>query len=182
MTQLAEWWSEWQEHLLCGSLKIYCIALDENYQGADDEVNTETPLVAFLCYTAFLYFDKSSYQVDGTPPPTISRSGQPIRYAPPIDYPLIAYNAPTLADVAAGKKRKMTSTKKTIQKNPSSSCRTLAFASAPDADVPTDAHDLASPDIAAEDTDEEDIQEIASQTSPIVQVLRLLIHHLLTDI
>ena len=76
----------------------------------------------------------------------------------------------------------MTSTKKTIQKNPSSSNRTLAIVSAPDADVPTDAHDLASLDIAAEDTDEEDIQKIASQTSPIVQVLRLLIHHLLTDI
>jgi hypothetical protein len=58
-----------------GSLKIYYIALDENYQGADDEVNTETSLVAFLCYTTFLYSDKSSYQVDGTPPPTISRSG-----------------------------------------------------------------------------------------------------------
>ena len=26
-----QWWSEWQEHLFCGSLKIYCIALDENY-------------------------------------------------------------------------------------------------------------------------------------------------------
>ena len=36
-----QWWSEWQEHLFCGSLKVYCIALDENYQGADDEVNTE---------------------------------------------------------------------------------------------------------------------------------------------
>ena len=35
-----QWWSEWQEHLFCGSLKIYCIALDENYQSADDEINT----------------------------------------------------------------------------------------------------------------------------------------------
>ena len=24
-----QWWSEWQEHLFCGSLKVYCIALDE---------------------------------------------------------------------------------------------------------------------------------------------------------
>ena len=31
-----QWWSEWQEHLFCGSLKIYCIALVENYQSADD--------------------------------------------------------------------------------------------------------------------------------------------------
>jgi len=62
--------------------------LDENYQGADDEV-------------------------DGTPPPTISRSGQPIKYSPPTNYPLIGYDAPTLADVATGRKRKMTGTKRT---------------------------------------------------------------------
>ena len=42
-----QWWSEWQEHLFCGSLKIYCIALDENYQSADNEVNTETSLAVF---------------------------------------------------------------------------------------------------------------------------------------
>ena len=30
----AQWWSKWQEHLFCGSLKIYCLALDENYQSA----------------------------------------------------------------------------------------------------------------------------------------------------
>jgi hypothetical protein len=82
-----------------------------------------------------LHSDKSSYQVDGTPPPTISKSGLPIRYAPPTDYPLIGYNAPTLADVAAGKKRKVTSTKKTIQKTPGSSSRTLIIALAPNADV-----------------------------------------------
>ena len=35
-----QWWSEWQEHLFCGSLKIYCIALDENYKSANDEINT----------------------------------------------------------------------------------------------------------------------------------------------
>jgi len=32
----AQWWSEWQEHLFCWSLKIYYIPLDENYQGAED--------------------------------------------------------------------------------------------------------------------------------------------------
>ena len=55
-----QWWSEWQEHLFCGSLKIYCIALDENYQSADDEVNTKTFLAASLSYIAFLYLDKPS--------------------------------------------------------------------------------------------------------------------------
>jgi len=35
---VTQWWSEWQEVLFCGSLKVYCIALDEDYQGADDEV------------------------------------------------------------------------------------------------------------------------------------------------
>ena len=55
-----QWWSEWQEHLFCGSLKIYCIALDENYQSADDEVNTETSLAVFLSYTAFLHPNKPS--------------------------------------------------------------------------------------------------------------------------
>ena len=135
-----QWWSEWQDHLFCGSLKVYCIALDENYQGVDDEVNTEQiPLVAFSYYTVFLYSDKSSYQANGTPPPTVSRSGQPIRYVPPTDYPLIGYNAPTLADMAAGKKQKVTSTKKTIQKTPGSFSRTLTIASAPNADVPADA-------------------------------------------
>ena len=95
-------------------------------------------------YTAFLYPDKSSYQVDGTPPPTVSRSGQPIRYAPPTDYPLIGYNAPTLADVAAGKKRKITSTKKIFQKTSGSSSRTLTIESALNADVPADATPLRS--------------------------------------
>ena len=42
----------------------------------------------------------------------ISKSGQPINYSPPTNYPLIVYDAPSLADVAAGKKRKITSTKK----------------------------------------------------------------------
>ena len=30
-----------------------------------------------------------------------------MKYSPPTNYPLIGYDAPTLADVAAGKKRKM---------------------------------------------------------------------------
>ena len=42
-----QWWSEWQDHLFCGSLKVYYITLDENYQSADDEVNTENFLAVF---------------------------------------------------------------------------------------------------------------------------------------
>ena len=42
-----QWWSEWQDDLFCGSLKVYCITLDENYQSADDEVNTENFLAVF---------------------------------------------------------------------------------------------------------------------------------------
>jgi len=41
--------------------------------------------------------------------------------------------------MAAGKKQKVTSTKKTIQKTPGSFSRTLTIASAPNADVPADA-------------------------------------------
>jgi hypothetical protein len=140
-----QWWSEWQDHLFCRLLKVYCIALDENYQGAEDEVNTENFSCCFLMlYCLFHILTKSSYQVDSTPPPTISRSRQPIRFSPSTDYPLIGYNAPTLADVTAGKKRKMTSTKKTVQKTPSSSSRTLTIASALDADVSADASPLRS--------------------------------------
>ena len=67
----------------------------------------------------------------------VSRSGQPIKYSPPTNYPLIGYDAPTLADVAAGKKHKMTSTKKTAQKTHDSSSQVLIIASAPN-DTPTD--------------------------------------------
>ena len=50
----AQWWSEWQEHLFYGSLKIYCIALDENYQSIDDEVNIKLSLVFILyCSSTF---------------------------------------------------------------------------------------------------------------------------------
>jgi len=137
--------------------------------------------------------------VDGTSHPTISRSGPPIKYSPPTNYPLIGYDAPTLADVAAGRKRKMISTKRTAQKTQVSSGPTLAITSAPDADVPTDAVSSPSegnrqlltffflttthtlpiisfriPIIATEDTNEDDTQEVTSQTSPIVQVLRFV--------
>ena len=93
----------------------------------------------FSSHTASSYFDKYLQQVDDTPPPTISGSGQPIRYSPPTNYPLINYDAPTLADVTIGKKRKMSSTKKTAQKTHGSSSQVLTITSAPDADAPTDA-------------------------------------------
>ena len=51
----AQWWSEWQEHLFCGSLKIYCIALDENYQGTDDEVHTEISVVFPILYHLLVF-------------------------------------------------------------------------------------------------------------------------------
>jgi len=49
----AQWWSKWQEHLFCGSLKIYCLALDENYQSVDDEINIETSLTVFFLTLLF---------------------------------------------------------------------------------------------------------------------------------
>ena len=33
-----QWWSEWQEHIFCKATNLYCIALNENYQAADNEV------------------------------------------------------------------------------------------------------------------------------------------------
>jgi hypothetical protein len=37
-TPFTQWWSEWQEHLFCRAVSLYCIALNENYQAAIDEV------------------------------------------------------------------------------------------------------------------------------------------------
>ena len=56
----AQWWSEWQEHLFCGPLRIYCIALNENYQGTDDEVPTEISLLYFSPYITSLHSNKYS--------------------------------------------------------------------------------------------------------------------------
>ena len=92
----------------------------------------------FSFHTASSYSDKYLQQVDDTSPPTISRSGQPIKYCPPTNYPLIGYDTPTVADVAAGKKCKITSTKRIAQKTQSPSGHALTIASAPDANAPTD--------------------------------------------
>ena len=95
--------------------------------------------------------------------------------------------------------------RETAQKTQVSSGPTLAITSALDADVPTDAVSSPSegnrqlltffflttthtlliisfciPIIATEDTNEDDTQEVTSQTSPIVQVIYLSIYHSLT--
>jgi hypothetical protein len=40
-TPFIQWWSEWQEHIFCKSANLYCIALNENYQAVDDEVQNQ---------------------------------------------------------------------------------------------------------------------------------------------
>ena len=61
MTLLADWqiapfatnsfiqgWSEWQEHIFCKSANLYCIALDNNYQSGEHEVQAKsTPTMSF---------------------------------------------------------------------------------------------------------------------------------------
>ena len=51
----------------------------------------------------------------------ISRSGQPINYALLADNPNIGYGAPTLTDVATGRKRKVPNIKVTTHKKKKSS-------------------------------------------------------------
>ena len=43
-TYFTQWWSEWQEHRFCRTINHYCIALNENYQAANDEVWTRIDL------------------------------------------------------------------------------------------------------------------------------------------
>ena len=68
----------------------------------------------------------------------VSKSGQPINYAPPTNKPHIGHDAPSLADVAAGRKHKITSTKKPARKTQGSSSQTLAITSASHADASAD--------------------------------------------
>ena len=42
-----QWWSEWQEHLFCRSVNLYCIAMNNNYQAAEDEVQIKSILMTF---------------------------------------------------------------------------------------------------------------------------------------
>jgi hypothetical protein len=61
-------------------------------------------------------FDFYFSQDDDQNPPTISRSDQPINYALPADKPNIGLDAPTLTDVATGRKHKLSYTKVTTCK------------------------------------------------------------------
>jgi hypothetical protein len=60
-TPFIQWWSEWQEHIFCKSANLYCIALDNNYQSGENEVQAKStptmslstsclqPLTSTLC-------------------------------------------------------------------------------------------------------------------------------------
>jgi len=76
----------------------------------------------------FASFNHHFLQDDDRDPPTISRSGQPINYALPADKPNISYGAPTLTDVATGKKRKLSYTKVTTRKKKKSPGQSSAAA------------------------------------------------------
>jgi len=67
-------------------------------------------------------------QDDDRNPPTISRSGQPINYALPADKPNIGHNAPSLTDVATGRKCKLPITKVTSCKKKKSPGQSSAVA------------------------------------------------------
>ena len=85
-------------------------------------------------------FNFYSLQDDDRNPPTISRSGQPINYALPADKPNIGYGAPTLTDVATGRKRKVSYTKITTRKkkkSPGQSSVAAAFETDALVDIPS---------------------------------------------
>ena len=42
-TPFIQWWSEWQEHIFCKSANLYCMALDNNYQSGENEVEVKLP-------------------------------------------------------------------------------------------------------------------------------------------
>ena len=42
-TPFIQWWSEWQEHIFYKSANLYCIALDNNYQSGENEVQAINP-------------------------------------------------------------------------------------------------------------------------------------------
>ena len=47
-TPFIQWWSEWQEHIFCKSANLYCMALDNNYQSGENEVQVKFPPTIFL--------------------------------------------------------------------------------------------------------------------------------------
>ena len=47
-TPFIQWWSEWQEHIFCKSANLYRMALDNNYQSGENEVQVKFPSTTFL--------------------------------------------------------------------------------------------------------------------------------------
>ena len=47
-TPFTQWWLEWQEHIFCKSVNLYCIALNNNYQTSENEVHTKSTFTTFL--------------------------------------------------------------------------------------------------------------------------------------
>jgi len=82
-------------------------------------------------------FNFYSLKDDDRNPPTISRSGQPINYALPANKPNIGYGAPTLTDVATGRKCKVSYTKVTTHTKKKSPGQSSA-AAASQTDTPID--------------------------------------------
>ena len=51
-TPFIQWWSEWQEHIFCKSANLYCMALNENYQAVNNEVQNQP---CSPCYIAIFF-------------------------------------------------------------------------------------------------------------------------------
>ena len=47
-TPFTQWRSEWQEHIFCKSVNLYCIAMNNNYQTGENEVQTKSTFAIFL--------------------------------------------------------------------------------------------------------------------------------------
>ena len=46
-TPIIQWCSEWQEHLFCKSVNLYCTTVNNSYQAPKDEVQTKSTLMTF---------------------------------------------------------------------------------------------------------------------------------------
>jgi len=53
-TPFTQWWSEWQEHIFYKAANLYCIAPNENYQAADNEVQNQT--YSLCCIIMFFIY------------------------------------------------------------------------------------------------------------------------------
>jgi hypothetical protein len=47
-TPFTQWWSEWQDHLFCRAVNLYCTVLNNNYQTGENEVQTKSIFATFL--------------------------------------------------------------------------------------------------------------------------------------